>query len=162
MAKKGFLLRLDWLPRCPAATLTVIANSGCDSWRSSPIAILTGWNPVLIILAERITDILSNANSLFTAAQWKAGLETTISLLTSSTTKVAVIGDNAAYANAASPDSGLSRSLTAVQKSATPLVNLNPIRADRQAAEKSAAVAEHATFISPTPWLCPKTTARPS
>lgn len=161
MAKDGYLLRLIWSTGCPAATLTVRGNTTCNAWRSSEILLINKEKPKLVILSERTTDVPSVSGSLYTSAQWKAGLKETIALLKTSTTKIAIIGDNASFANASSPVTCLSRFPTSVQTCATPLVNPSPEWADQQAAEKAAASAEHVTFINPTPWLCPKLSCSP-
>ena len=162
MVKDGDKLQLLWRVGCPVANLTIESattkqpDTACTSWRNTTIATIKSENPIAVILSERTTAVFSTGTTLVTSAQWTSGLGSTISQLKSTSTKVVVIGDNAAYANLTSPASCLGVYTSAVQKCATPLNNPVAQWAMQAAAEKAAAVANSVGFVNPTPWLCYK------
>ncbi len=153
-------LSLVWLPGCPAATVSVwdagthSINVACNAWRTSMVRLIKKLKPNLVLLASRTSDIPGPLNHPTTNAMWQAGLETTISELKTTRTKVAVVGDITVFSPVPLPQC-LAANPTSIQ---TCSVN-NPNGKTRQhfAAERAAAVVEDVPYIDPQPWLCTTT-----
>jgi hypothetical protein len=154
MAKEGYKLELLWKISCPAATVTTLADPSCATWRASAITLINSEKPSLVLVSERTTNVHSSASTFVTAKQWTAGLEVTLKKLQAPATKVVVIGDIPAFANATSPPGCLGIHPTAVQKCSTPVDNPLGQWRDASSSEKAAATKVHAGFIDPTPWIC--------
>jgi hypothetical protein len=152
-------LILDWMPGCPAATVSVwdaglsTTSSACDDWRAAQILALQKAHPFAILLASRTSNIPGADNLPIADSVWQAGLEQTIADLKSSSTKVAVIGDIVALDSNSAPC--LAAYLSSVQSCSVP--NPNPEGTQHFAAEKAAAAAENVMYLDPQSWLCTKT-----
>lgn len=164
LAKAGFKVQLVWMISCPAAEVDVNVTADgirCSTWRTSMLATIKGEKPALVMFAERTTDVDLANGDLVTPAEWTTGLEASINAVKGRTTKVVVIGDNPAYVLAASPVPCLAAHPTAVQECATSTTGADATWTDDEPAEKAAATATGATFVDPTPWLCPGTRCSP-
>jgi hypothetical protein len=154
-------LALVWRSGCPAATITVwdasthTADTGCSKFRAAAIAAIKKLAPAIVLLADRTSDIPGAGNVPTTNAAWQSGLETTISELKTSKTKVAVIGDITAFSGTAGVIACLATYPSAVQKCAVP--NPNSKTHQHFVAEMAAAAAERVPYVNPQPWLCTKT-----
>jgi hypothetical protein len=162
VARLGDKLQLIWKLGCPVAAIAnhpeFPSDSGCSAWRTAEIAAIKREKPVVVLLAERTSDVYApNGTTPITAAEWTAGLVSTISSLQGATTTIAVIGDDPEYDPAISPAVCLAHHRTTVQTCSTAVHNANRGWADNAPAEQIAARAEHATFIATTPWLCTTT-----
>lgn len=145
-----------WDPGCPAADVPVWSsqtnsvNAACTAFRAAAIATIRKLDPILVLTADRTSDMLGPDHKFMSNATWESGLETTISQLRSTTTKVAVIGDITA-SNLTLPDC-LAAYPSDVQRCSVP--NPNPVINQHVTAEMAAATAEGVTYINPQPWLC--------
>jgi len=147
---------------CPVATLTPYVNganpgynSACSTWRSTTISQLNAMKPAAIIMAERTTDLYSSPNTFTTDNEISTGLATTFSALAPSGAKLALIGDNPAYAPAGTwPGVCLGAHPTAIQTCATKTNPTDPTAKNHLSAEQSAAAQARIPFVDPTPWLC--------
>jgi hypothetical protein len=149
--------RLILLEYCPAANVTLWDPSypACDAWRTSSIAALKAARPSLVLLASLTASRYSAPGKRMTSAQWRTGLESTISKLKSKSTRVAVLGDiNTMSGN---PRLCLAAYPNAVQKCATANPNPNPNDANLNSAEKAAAKIRDVRYLSTLQWLCTKT-----
>jgi hypothetical protein len=160
MVQLGYRLQLLWRPGCPASDFD-FAPSSCVTWRTNILKVIQKEHPALVLVAERTTHVFSIGTTLVTANQWVAGLEKTIRLLQSATTRVVVIGDTPAFANAALPAACLSVHPTNVQLCSTPLMNKDPSWLAHSGAEKTAVIATRAGYINPVQWLCDAKTCSP-
>jgi hypothetical protein len=153
--------RLILLEYCPAANVTLwdpntsAYLTGCDAWRTSSIAALKAARPSLVLLASLTASRYSAPGKLMTSAQWRTGLESTISKLKSKSTMVVVLGDiNTMSGN---PSLCLAAYPNAVKKCATANPNPNPNDANLNSAEKAAAKVKDVRYLSTLQWLCTKT-----
>src|SRR5271170_7111528 len=153
IAKKLKVIVL-WLPVCPAASLSVWLTAAhgpytsCSTTRSSWISSINALHPTTVLLAERTWGIYTAASGgtkSFTSAQWQAGLQSTITDLSPSKARIAVLGDFVML-NAPVPTC-LATHPSDVQECATP--NPNTVRPGLQAAEKAAAKATGVLFVNP-------------
>jgi SGNH domain (fused to AT3 domains) len=150
-------LVLVWEPGCPAATVSVWStpmhsiNGSCNRFRTSMISRIKKLDPILVLLADRTSDIPGADNQPTTAKDWQTGLERTIVDLKSTTTSVVVVGDITVFSPLVLPEC-MAADPTSIQ---TCSVN-NPNGKTRQqfAAEKAAARKEEVKYINPQPWLC--------
>jgi hypothetical protein len=151
-------LALVWDPGCPAADVTVWSvtthsvNKGCNPFRTKMIKQIKKADPFLVLLADRTSDVPGANNKLIADSVWQAGLETTISEVKSTTTKVAVIGDIDAFDASEVIAECLASNSNNVQ--ACSVANPNPTTHEHVAAEMAAASAEHVAYLNPQPWLC--------
>lgn len=151
-----FRLSLVWMSGCPAATVSVwdasthSINKACNTFRKKMLAQIKAADPVLVLTADRTSDIPGAGNKLISDAVWKAGLETTISELKDSKTSVAVVGDVTAFSTGL--PGCLASDPTDIQSCSVP--NPNPKTHQHFAAEQAAASAEHVSYLNPQPWLC--------
>jgi hypothetical protein len=143
-------LVLIWHTGCPVVALSN-TSALCISTRTSTISLIKSLHPALVLLANRNAKVYSATNTAFSNAQWQTGMETTIKALKSATTKVAVVQDITIF-NALVPNC-LAAFPTSVQSCSVP--DPNPKFNNHQAAEKAAAVATKAGYISTKQWLCP-------
>jgi SGNH domain (fused to AT3 domains) len=150
-------LVLVWEPGCPAATVSVWStpthsvNESCNQFRASMISRIKKLDPILVLLADRTSDIPGADNQPTTAEDWRSGLERTISLLKTSTTHVAVVGDITVFSPLELPEC-LASNLTSVQTCS--VNNPNGKTREQFAAERTAARREGVKYINPQPWLC--------
>jgi hypothetical protein len=168
MVKLGYKLDVLWIPACGPANLTLYSvlvlgqyDTACDTWRTTTIATIKSLKPSLVLLAERTTNLMTGPTTQVTNAILATALETTITQLQSKTTKVAVIGDDPAYANNADPINCLSVNPTNVQKCDTVVKNTTPKWTDLAAGELTATKATKAGFIATVQWMCTSTTCSP-
>jgi hypothetical protein len=159
--KDKYKLVLLYQNDCPAANVTFwdpstsAYSSACDAWRTSSIAALKAARPSVVLLASLTALRYSAPGKLMTSAQWRTGLESTISKLKSKSTRVAVLGDiNTMSAN---PGLCLAAYPNAVQKCATANPNPNPNDTNLNSAEKAAAKIKDVRYLSTLQWLCTKT-----
>ena len=154
--KDKFKLLLIWRASCPAATVTVwnvqtgTTYTLCDHWRSLALHAIHRLNPSLVLLASRNTDITGIGNAPIPDLIWQSGLQHTIAVLKSRTTKVAVIGDITPF-SAILPDC-LAAYPNHVQQCST--ADPNTQETNHFAAEAAAARAKGVPYINPHPWLC--------
>jgi hypothetical protein len=152
-------LVVEWMPGCPAATVSVwntstrSIDSACNTFRTGAIASITSLDPFLVLIADRTTDVWGQGGTTISNATWKDGEEATISALQSPTTQVAVIGDITIFNfNVVGCMASFEKHL---QRCAVP--NPNPKVQDHFAAEQGAASAEGVSYLDPQPWLCTST-----
>jgi SGNH domain (fused to AT3 domains) len=136
---------------CPVADVTDPDRfAACESPRMTDISAINLIKPIAVILANRTTYG-------FTPAEWQAGLATTLSALSPSGSKLAIIGDIQVF-NASVPLC-LAANPSAVQRCS--VANPNPSQPGQQAAEEADAHAVGALYVNPTPWLCTSTRCSP-
>lgn len=160
----GYKIVLMYEGACPAASVLVFVQPGqgyagqegyyttCDTWRTEAIADIKALDPTLVLLASKTFEDYSSPTKFFTAAQWKAGLKTTVDALESKTTKVGIIGD-ITYMPRILPEC-LAAYPTDVQKCGGP--NPNTASHGNQAAEIAEAKALKIPYISTIQWICSK------
>ncbi len=146
-----FRLVLVWHSACPYADLTT-AWSVCRGFRSTAISEIQKIHPALVLLAEKVSNVVGPGGTTFTNAQWQKGVETTVTALTTTTTRVAVVGDLSQFDS--SVPACLDAYATNVQKCA--IFNPNPKYTQHFNAEKMAAAATNAAYVNTQPWLCTK------
>ncbi len=147
-------IQLIWLGGCPAATVSIYYPvlgdpARCNQWRASTIQAIKKINPAVVLLGGR-AFARSSPTSFFSSDQWASGLETTITALKSSTTKVGVIEDTVGFS--AKTVTCLSTYPNAVQKCSAqwPTTKAH----GTQAGELKAAKVAGATFIKTHQWFC--------
>jgi SGNH domain (fused to AT3 domains) len=129
---------------CPVADVTAADRFGaCEPARMTDISVINEIEPIAVILANRTTYG-------FTPAEWQAGMATTLSALSTSGARLAIIGDIQVF-NASVPLC-LAANPTTIQRCS--VANPNPRQPGQQAAEESAASAVGALYVNPIPWLC--------
>jgi hypothetical protein len=166
----GIAKKLDvivlYLPSCPAATLSVwlkysnTAFPQCSSERANWINEINALHPTTVLITDHTEGVYSAASggtATFTAAQWQAGMETTLVALAPSKSKLAIIGDMDTF-DAPIP-ACLASNTSDAQACEAP--NPNPERPGRQSAEQAAAKAETVLYVNPMQWLCTSTACSP-
>jgi hypothetical protein len=153
-----YKLILLWMGVCPPADLSVDYPTfgypaGCNAWRKSMITDINSLHPAVIVLAERTTDMQRTATTFFDAAEWKAGLVTTINQLKYAKTKIAVLEDTV-YFDTSTPTC-LSVHPSSVRTCAVPFPN--PRYLGLQSAEQAAAKATGALYVKTQNWFCTST-----
>jgi peptidoglycan/LPS O-acetylase OafA/YrhL len=146
---------------CTPADLTVYngnykrAYTECDAWREKAFDQIAAAHPALVVMAMSRSYILVDGSSTTTVAQrpdlWDAGIAKSLARLVTSADKVALIGDTPR--SKVDPPVCLSKHLDDVLACATP--SKSAIDPKRTAADRELATAAGATFIDPTPWVCP-------
>ena len=155
-SKDRFRLVLLWRASCPAAAVSVwdpaaqAISGGCNHYRAAEEALIRKVDPSLVLLASRTTGITGAGNRPISAPAWRAGLESTIASVKSKSTRVAVIGDIAAF-NAVLPDCLAANPMHVQLCSVT---DPNPKITGHFADEQAAAQAAHVPYVNPQPWLC--------
>ena len=127
----------------------------CDAWRASTIQRIANEHPALIVVANSKAASFEidgrQARADETASGWVAAVASMLRKLGAPPTRVVLIGDTPQMAG--DPAVCLSANLDNALACARPraeAVDWQRLAADRQAAE-----AAGATFIDPTPWVCP-------
>jgi len=149
-------LLLLWRPSCPAASVTVWNATSkspytlCNSWRASLLVAVHRLNPVVVLLASRNTAMTGPSNGPISDATWQAGLQHSIALVKSASTKVDVVGDITPFSSIL--PSCLAAYKHHIQQCSSP--DPNPNYSNHFAAEKAAAKAKGVPYINPHPWLC--------
>jgi peptidoglycan/LPS O-acetylase OafA/YrhL len=146
---------------CTPADVTVYNDNykrtytECDAWRAKAFAQIAAAHPALVVMAMSRSYIFVDGSSTTTVAQspdlWDAGIAASLRRLTASADHVALIGDTPR--SNVDPPVCLSKHLDNVLACATP--SASAIDAKRTAADRALAAAAGATFIDPTPWVCP-------
>lgn len=147
---------------CSAVTITLtnaLTPPNCTALRTEEIASINAMRPapVAIIISDRTSDNLVPPHKPATAAEWKAGLITTIHELPS-TSKVVIIGDIQAFSD--NPVLCIAAYERNVQKQCS-IANPNKSKLGLESAEEAAAKATKAAYIDPTSWLCTKKRCSP-
>ena len=151
-----FRLILEWMPSCPAATVSVwnsstpSLNTACNTFRTAALAGIKAAAPELVLLADRTTDVRGAGNQLITNAVWQLGEINSIAAILTKTTKVALIGDITAFSLALPGCLGVYQSH--IQNCS--VANPNPQTHQHFAQERAAALAEKVPYLDPQPWLC--------
>jgi len=127
----------------------------CDAWRASTLQRIANEHPALIVVANSKAASFEidgrQARADETASGWVAAVASMLRKLGAPPTRVVLIGDTPQMAG--DPAVCLSANLDNALACARPraeAVDWQRLAADRQAAE-----AAGATFIDPTPWVCP-------
>jgi hypothetical protein len=146
---------------CTPADLTVYngnykrAYTECDAWREKAFDQIAATHPSLVVMAMSRSYILVDGASTATVAErpdlWDAGIAKSLARLVSTSDHVALIGDTPR--SKVDPPVCLSKHLDDVLACATP--SKSAIDAKRTAADQALAEAAGATFVDPTPWVCP-------
>jgi hypothetical protein len=155
-------LILVWWPVCPVAYLPTAYDyvgtptwSGCTAWRTSIVAAIKKLKPTLVLISERTADVLSEPSGVpFTASQWQAALQPTITQFQTTKTKVAVIEDVPSF-DQGYPQACMAEHPSAIQVCAVPYPN--PEFPGQQPAELAATTATRAGFIATVQWFCTST-----
>lgn len=141
-------LRVFTKSSCPSITVATTRDgapyTACDVWRENAIRTITAERPDVVLLAN-----YSNPTGETSAAQWGAGLKTTISRLAKSS-KVAVIRDTPDFGY--TPSICLSAHLDDALACAQPRSKV--LVAPSRTAEALAALESNATEIDLTDYLC--------
>ncbi|HEX5824980.1 MAG TPA: acyltransferase family protein, partial [Candidatus Limnocylindrales bacterium] len=146
---------------CSPADVTVYnasykrAYTECDAWREKVFDRIAATHPALVVMAMSRSYILVDGSSTTTVIDrpdlWDAGIASSLGRLTASADHVALIGDTPR--SNVDPPVCLSKHPDDVLACATP--SKAAIDAKRTAADRELATAAGATFIDPTPWVCP-------
>jgi peptidoglycan/LPS O-acetylase OafA/YrhL len=146
---------------CTPADLTVYngsyhrAYTECDAWRAKAFDQIAAAHPALVVMAMSRSYILVDGATTATVAQrpdlWDAGIAASLARLVPSADHVALIGDTPR--SKVNPPVCLSAHLDNVLACATP--SSSAIDVKRTAADRVLAETAGATFIDPTPWVCP-------
>jgi peptidoglycan/LPS O-acetylase OafA/YrhL len=146
---------------CTPADLTVYngnyerAYTECDAWRAKAFDQIAAAHPALVVMSMSRSYILVDGSSTTTVAKrpdlWDAGIAASLARLVASADHVAMIGDTPR--SSVDPPVCLSKHLDDVLACATP--SKAAIDAKRTADDRALAEAAGATFIDPTPWVCP-------
>ncbi len=158
---KGWKLITFTKSACTPATVEVYypafgrAYTECDDWRTRVFQALRTIRPTAVIMAMSRSYLLLDGTTTPTALDrpdlWDAGIATTLSRLAAVTHDVVLIGDT--------PRSQfdvpvcLSKHLADTLACATPFSS--SVDVGRTADDARLAAAAGATFIDPTPWVCP-------
>ena len=146
---------------CTPASVTVWnptfdrAYTECDAWRERVFSRLATLHPTVVIMAMSRTYSIVDGASTPTVAQrpdlWDAGIATSLSRLSALTDHVVLVGDTPR--SKVDPPVCLSKHLDDTLACATRFsVSANIVRTSTDAA---LAAAAGATFVDPTPWVCP-------
>jgi peptidoglycan/LPS O-acetylase OafA/YrhL len=146
---------------CTPADLTVYngtykrAYTECDAWREKAFEQIAAAHPALVVLAMSRSYILVDGSTTATVVErpdlWDAGIAASLARLVPLADHVALIGDTPR--SKVDPPVCLSKHLDNVLACATP--SSSAIDPKRTAADRAVAAAAGATFIDPTPWVCP-------
>jgi peptidoglycan/LPS O-acetylase OafA/YrhL len=146
---------------CTPADLTVYngnyqrAYTECDAWREKAFDLIAAEHPTLVVMGMSRSYILVDGSSTTTVAKrpdlWDAGIAASLARLSGSADHVVLIGDTPR--SSVDPPACLSKHLDDVLACATP--SKTAIDPRRTAADRALAEAAGATFIDPTPWVCP-------
>lgn len=147
----AFKLVLLWHAGCPIEDFAT-ANVTCEHYRTTDIGLINALKPTLVLLSNKVTDIVGPGGVIYTNAQWLHGLEVTIEALQSPATSVAVLGDVNQFDESV-PDC-LSIHPSNVQDCA--IANPNPKYTQHFAQEAQAAAATKAGYVNPMAWFCTK------
>ncbi len=135
---------------CPAALLstrapgTTVRWLACDSWHAYAVRRIRSINPDLLIVTQNPASPPNGTG--YNSTQWQQGLEELIRRTASPTTDAIVLGD-------IPPSRGpncLAQHVHDVQACSTSVAAHQPY----SRAEKRAAAAEGARYVSVTPWFC--------
>jgi SGNH domain (fused to AT3 domains) len=155
-SRDGFRLVVEWMPGCPAASVSVwdsatnSTNTACNSFRRDAIASIRKLDPTLVLLADRTSYVRATRTMLIPDDVWQKGEEATISALLTKTTGVAVVGDITIFNfNVVQCMAGNTKNVQSCS-----VRNPNPKFNDHFAQEKAAAKAESVPYLNPQPWLC--------
>jgi hypothetical protein len=127
----------------------------CDTWRASAIKRIANEHPALIVVAnsEFATFEIAGrrATATETASGWSRAVANMLRKLGAPGTRVVVIGDTPQMAG--DPAVCLSAHLDNALACALP--RAEAVDWERLAADRQAAQVAGASFIDPTPWVCP-------
>ena len=127
----------------------------CDAWRDAAFAWIAELRPALVVVsnAHHYSIELNGALAWSTDHEdlWSDGLARTVDRLTRSASSVLVIGDTPRMTD--DPPVCLSGRLNDASACATPLSEA--VRAVRLTEDHRVAEELGASFVDPTPWLCP-------
>jgi hypothetical protein len=151
-----FKLVLLWHSGCPIEAFET-ANVTCEKDRTTDLKLINALDPAVVLLSNKVTDIVGPSGVIYTNAQWVAGLKATIVALQSKTTKVVVVGDVNQFDQAV--PTCLAMHPSRVQLCAVD--NPNPKYTQHFAAEATAAKDTHAGYINPMSWVCTKKKCSP-
>ena len=131
------------------------AYTECDAWRERVFVELASLRPTMTVVAmSRIATLVDGAGTASVAQRadlWSAGIATTLARLSGLTEHVVLLGDTPR--SKVDPPACLSKHLDDVLACATPFAAAVDVK--RTAADLGLAAAAGATFIDPTPWVCP-------
>jgi peptidoglycan/LPS O-acetylase OafA/YrhL len=127
----------------------------CDAWRANALARIAAAHPALVIVANSKFARFEIGGRQSTAAQtesgWQAAMESMLRKVGAPKTPVVVIGDTPQMP--VDPPDCLSAHLGNVLACAAP--RATAVDWQRLGEDRAAAAAVGATFIDPTPWVCP-------
>ena len=131
------------------------AYTECDAWRAKAFDRITALHPALVVMAMSRTYTLVVGSATATVPQrpdlWDAGIAASLQRLSDAADHVVLIGDTPR--SKVDPPVCLSKHLGDALACATPSASsLDP---KRTAGDLADAEAAGATFIDPTPWVCP-------
>ena len=146
---------------CPTADLPVYHTTlkreytECAAWRSAVLARIARERPALVIISDsRAGQLLVEGTAVRSTERddlWAAGLERAVRAIAASADRVVVIGDTP------NPDGDppvcLSDHLEDALACAT--ASSRALAPDRTATEAWVSASTGATFVDPSPWLCP-------
>jgi hypothetical protein len=145
---------------CPVADLpfyhTTLKReySECDAWRAAVVERVQKERPAMVVISDsRAGDLWVDGASIASTDRedlWAAGLRRAIDSMTSAG-RIVVIGDTPNPKG--DPPVCLSAHPADVLACATP--SSTAIDPERTATERGVSTASGATFIDPSPWLCP-------
>jgi hypothetical protein len=137
--------------------LTHSVDPQCAAWRSQTISSIVASKPAMVLVAESTYSLFAANQDPLTNSELANGLTTTLQALKASKAKIAVIGDNPAFAvHPTSCISANQTSLTSCVKSPSLQAPPNAILA---AGEKSGTLAAGVGYVPTAQWFCSGTGA---
>jgi peptidoglycan/LPS O-acetylase OafA/YrhL len=128
----------------------------CHDWRAASLALIAREHPAIVVVSNAHDYSINldgrQAESTDHEDLWSAGLEQTIGRLSGIAGAVVIIGDTPRMTE--DPPVCLSGRLDDARACSTPIDEA--VRRIRLDEDQRVAAAAHATFIDPTPWLCPE------
>jgi peptidoglycan/LPS O-acetylase OafA/YrhL len=146
---------------CTPADVTVVnptfgrAYTECDAWRAKAFDQIAAAHPALVVMAMSRTYAIPVGGGSATVAErpdlWDVGIAASLRRLAQSASRVVLLGDTPR--SRLDPPACLSKHLDDVLACTTP--SSKAIDPARTSTDRSLASAAGATFVDPTPWVCP-------
>jgi SGNH domain (fused to AT3 domains) len=153
-AKNGYKLRTFYMNSCPALDLRVWSyetrapNEDCYQFHEHAVTEIRNLHPNLVVTTSFGTQLLADGTQP-TSAQWQEGWTSTFRELAQLGTRLAMLGDIPVWEK--DDARCLAGHVLAVQECSVPKANAMP---QNLAAERAAASAAGALYISTMAWVC--------
>ncbi|MBU6233084.1 MAG: hypothetical protein KJS64_02420 [Acidobacteria bacterium] len=132
--------------------LTHSVDPQCAAWRTQTISSIVSSKPAMVLVAESTYSLFAEDQSPLTDSELSNGLKTTLLALKASKAKIAVIGDNPAFA--VHPTSCISANQTNLTNCVKSPATQTPPNVILTAGEKSGALAAGVGYVPTASWFC--------